>query len=221
MSFDFNDADQSKPKDMLIPHGTIVPVHMTIRPGGSGDGNWLKRSSNGQSMALDAEFTVIDGDWNRKKFWTLFTIEGETEGQKKAAEISRSNIRAMLESARGIEPSDASEKAVAARRISGFQDLDDLRMWVVVKLEKGTDGYKDKNQFSYAVTPDRKEWSKLEQSASSPARATSAPAAARPAAASQPVARASSARPGWAGGASRQAAPQAASRPDIDDNIPF
>lgn len=213
--FDFNDADQAKPRESLIPHGTAVPVHMTIRPGGAGDGGWLKRSAK-DALMIDAEFTVIEGEHAKRKFWTYFTVDGETDGQKEAASISRSNIRAMLESARGITPSDTSEKAIAARRVSGYGDLDGIRFWCVVKLEKGKDGYKDKNQFSYAITPDRKEWSKLEQ----PPR--SGGGAAKPAQSGAPQgARASGGRPPWAGNASARQPERAAARPELNDDIPF
>lgn len=215
MDFDLNNAEQNKPRDTLIPHGTIVPVHLTLRPGGAGEGGWLKRSAR-DALMLDCEFTVIDGEHAKRKFWTYFTIGGETDGQKQAADISRSNIRAMLESARGINPGDADEKATAARRIRGFEDLDGLRLWCAVRVEKGTDGYKDKNQFSYAVTPDRKEWTQLQQDA------RPAGSAARPAQASAASApRASAGRPAWAGQSARQEPPQAAAHADLNDKIPF
>lgn len=216
MSFDFNDAEQSKPRGELIPHGTAVPVHMTIRPGGAGDGGWLKRSAK-DALMLDAEFTVIEGEHAKRKFWSYFTVDGETDGQKEAGAISRSNIRAMLESARGINPAAIDEKAVAARRISGFEDLDGLRFWCVVKVEKGTGGYKDKNQFSYAITPDRKEWSKLEQVVS--ASGGAARSATGGGGGTGSIAKAAGARPSWATDSKQPA--QAAHRTDIDDRIPF
>lgn len=219
MSFDFNDAEQSKPRDSLIPHGTVVPVQMTVRPGGAGDGGWLKRSAK-DALMVDAEFTVVEGEFARRKFWTYFTVAGETDGQKEAAGISRSNMRAMLESARGIEPSDTSEKAVAARRISGYEDLDGLRFWCVVKLEKGSNGYKDKNVFSYAVTPDRKEWSRLEQMG----RSSGGRPAQAGAQASAP--RATGGKPSWATQGSQRQPEQAARAPqasheDLEDKVPF
>ncbi len=214
MSFDFNDAEQAKPRGECIPHGTAVPVHMTIRPGGAGEGGWLKRSAK-DALMIDAEFTVIEGEHAKRKCWTYFTVEGETDGQKQASGISRSNIRAMLESARGINPADSDEKAAAARRINGFEDLDGLRFWCVVKVEKGTGGYQDKNQFSYAVTPDRKEWSKLEQVG----RSGGAAPAARPASGGAPAAvRAGGQRPSWANTGKPAAA---ANRPILDDDVPF
>ena len=216
MPFDFNDAEQSKPRDSLIPHGTAVPVQMTVRPGGAGDGGWLKRSAK-DALMVDAEFTVVEGEYARRKFWSYFTVAGETDGQKEAAGISRSNMRAMLESARGIEPSDTSEKAIGARRIDGYEDLDGLRFWCVVKLEKGSNGYKDKNVFSYAITPDRKEWSKLEQSSRSASGGRPAQGGGQATAA-----KASGGKPSWAASSGAQRQPdRAAARPELNDDVPF
>lgn len=181
MPIDLNQAGVQRDGD-LIPDGTVVPVVATLRPGGAGDGGWMKRSKDGSSQALDFEFTVIEGPYAKRKFWTLFTIEGETEGQQKAGEISAARLRAMLESARGINPVDEDEKAIKARQLSSWQDLDGLRFWAKVGLEKGKDGYKDKNQLKSVVTPDQKDWSKLDQVTT----AKASPAAAKPASGSRP-----------------------------------
>lgn len=162
MAYDFNSAPEQRNGD-LIPDGTIVPVHLTIRPGNSGEGGWLKRSKAGDSMALDCEFTVTEGPHAKRKFWSLFTMEGTSEGHQKAADISASRIRAILESAHNIRPDDESDAAKTKRRLSSWGDLDGLRFVAKVGIEKGKDGYKDKNALSEVITPDRKQWSKVEQ----------------------------------------------------------
>ncbi len=162
MAFDFNSADQQR-EGGLIAEGTIAVVHLTIRPGNAGEGGWLKRSKAGDSAALDCEFTVVDGPFTKRKFWTLFTVEGSTDGHQKAADISASRIRAILESARGVRPEDETETAKAARRINSWGDLDGIRFIAKIGIEKGKDGYKDKNVLDAAVTPDRKSWVKVEQ----------------------------------------------------------
>lgn len=160
--YDFNSAGEQRSGDM-IPDGTIAPVHLTIRPGNSGEGGWLKRSKAGDSEALDCEFTVTEGPHAKRKFWTLFTIQGTTEGHQKAGEISASRIRAIIESVNGIRPDDESESARTRRRISSWGDLDGVRFVVKIGVEKGKDGYKDKNTLAEVITPDRKQWAKIEQ----------------------------------------------------------
>lgn len=167
MAFDFNGAEQQR-EGGVIPDGTIAVVHMTVRPGNTGEGGWLKRSKNGDSSALDCEFTVVEGQFAKRKFWSLFTVEGTTEGHAKAGEISASRLRGILESARGIRPDDESEAAKAGRRVTSWGDFDGVRFIAKIGVEKGKDGYKDKNTLDIAVTPDRKAWQKVEQVAKQP-----------------------------------------------------
>jgi hypothetical protein len=183
-----------------LPDNAIVPVHMTIRPGGSGDGGWLKRSKAGDSYALDCEFTVIEGEYTKQKFWTLMTCEGETDGQKIAGDITRSRLRAILESARGINPADESEAARNARQVNGFGDFDNVRFWALVGYEPADGQYKEKNFLKGAVTPDRKQWTKLDQAGSArPPTQLHAAAPAAPAAPAAAVAApAQSRKPSWA-----------------------
>ena len=177
MTIDFNNAEQQR-EGGRIPEGTIAPVHMTVRPGNSGEGGWLKRSKSGESMALDVEFTIVEGPFAKRKFWGLFTLEGTTEGHQKAADISASRLRAILESARGIRPDDESEPAKAGRRMNGWGDFDGIRFIAKIGIEKAKEGsgFKDKNSLEAAITPDRKAWVKVEQvKAPTAAAATFAP----------------------------------------------
>lgn len=190
--FDFNDAE--KQRSNMIPDGTIVPVHMTIRPGGSGDGGWLKRNRDGNCLMLDCEFTVTEGEYARRKFWALLTVQGETEGQIKAVEITRSRLRAMLESARGINPADESQDATSARRVNSYQDFDGIRFWAVAGYEPAKGEYKEKNTFKAVITPDKKDWSKLDQANS---RSAGGGAPAPRATTAQPP-KAAGSRPSWA-----------------------
>lgn len=191
MPIDFNNAEPQR-EGGLIPENTIAVCHMTIRPGGAGDGGWLKRSKDGSSLAIDAEFTIVEGPFAKRKFWKLYTVEGATEGHQKAAEISASQIRAIVESARGIRPDDETEAAKSGRRLNDWGDLDGIRFIGKVGIEKGKDGYKDKNTLWAAITPDKKDWVKVEQ-VTSPSSAPVGQAAAQVAQAAKPAG-----KPSWA-----------------------
>lgn len=184
---DFNNASTQTEFD-LIPDETVAPVRVTVRPGNAGTGGWETRSKSGDSTYLNCEFVVLDGPYAKRKFWTNLTVTGNTDGQQKAVDISRSKIRGMLESARGISPADESEAAMTARRISTWGDVDGLSFVAKIGIQKGKDGYKDSNTLIAAITPDKQQWVKLEQrrgaSQSAPAHvaAQAAPSAAgRPA----------------------------------------
>ena len=185
--FDFNNAGEQKSFD-VIPDNTIATVQLTIRPGGAGEGGWLKHSKDGASKMIDAELVVVDGPHAKRKIFQNFVISGTTQGHTEAAEISRKTFAAMLESARGIRPDDKSDTAQRARMVSGWQDFDGLRFVVRIGVQPPRNGYDARNMVREIVTPERQQWKKPEQ-------------AIRPAAAGQPAAAPANAiaRPQWAG----------------------
>jgi hypothetical protein len=95
-------------------------------------------------------------------------LAGTTDGHAKAAEISRSTLRTIVESARGIKPDDTSPKARDLRMMS-LKDFDNMTFIGKIGVEKGgtkADGsgnYPDKNILAGVITPDRKEWRPVEQ----------------------------------------------------------
>jgi hypothetical protein len=190
MSFDFNNAGPQRNGFDVIPAGTTATLQINVKPGGAGDDGWLKRSKAGDSEALDCEFIVVDGDYAKRKFWSLFTITGTSDGHAKAGDIARRVLRAILESARGIKPDDNSEAATQARRIAGWGDLDGIRFIGVIGVEPAKGNYGPKNILREVITPERKQWQRVEQVAKFPA----------PVSASKPVMAAASAmeRPAWA-----------------------
>ena len=190
-NFDFNNAGEQRTFD-VIPAGTIVTLQLTIRPGGGSDGGWLRPSADGASEGVDCEFTIVGGQYAKRKLWQLFTLRGKTPGHAEAGEISRKTILAILESARGIRHDDNSEAAQAARKVSSWADLDGLRFVARLGVKPPQDGYQAKNTILEVVTPERQAWKQPEQAAK-PSN-SGAPAAT----ATTPPANAI-ARPEWAG----------------------
>ena len=175
--FDFNSAAEQSSYD-LIPKGTVVRVRMTIKPGGYDDpsqgwtGGYATRSMTTGSVYLNCEFVVLEGPFARRKMWSLIGLYSA-----KGAEwtnMGRTFITAILNSARGINPSDNSPSAQNARRISGFSDLEGIEFVGKVDWEKDQNG-QDKCVIKSAVTPDHKEYS-AHMNGAAPA-APSAPAA--------------------------------------------
>jgi hypothetical protein len=158
----FNEANEQRSFD-VIPDGSIAVVHMTIRNHGAGDGGWLRRSKDGNSEGLECEFTVVDGPFAKRKFWSLFTISGTAPGHAQAAEISGTKLRAILESARGVRPDDKSESAQQARLVASYGDFDGIRFMARIGVEPPQNGYKAKNTLDQIITPDRTDWHAVEQ----------------------------------------------------------
>jgi len=177
---DFNDATGKQRSFDLIPHGTIVTLQIKVRPGNAGEGGWLKRSKDGNSEALDLELTVIGGPHDKRKVWDLMTLEGTTSGHAEAIKISRAKLCAIIECARGIRPNDMSETARQARHLNSYGDFDGLRFIARIGIEKGAarssgDGtFPDKNRLLEVITPDRREWQRVDQP---PPQPTAAPGA--------------------------------------------
>jgi hypothetical protein len=193
MTYDYSDAPAQRGDD-LIPAGTIAALELTIRPGNAGDGGLLTRSKAGDCEMLDIEYVVIDGLYARRKLYERLVLAGITDGHAKAVEISRSKLRAMLESARGTKPDDTSAEARKARTAE-LGDFHGLRFLAKIGVEKGkarADGagdYPDRNVLAVIITPDKKDWRQLEQ----------IPAQQRlPLSVEQPTAPAPIARPAWA-----------------------
>jgi hypothetical protein len=154
---DFNDARQNS---NLIPKGTIARVRLTIRPGGFSDpaqgwtGGYAKRGASG-AVYLDAEYTVLEGQYARRKIWSMIGLYSPKGPDW--ANMGRSFVRGMLNSARGLSDKDNSPEAQNARRISGLGDLDGLEF--VARIDVGTDSNgQDKNDIRQAVTRDHKEY---------------------------------------------------------------
>jgi hypothetical protein len=177
MSLDFNESGPQKSFD-VIPDGTLASVLLKIRPGGAGEGGWLKRAKDGKSEALDCEFVILDGPYTKRKFWTLITVAGTTKGHDEAADISRRKFRAMLDSVHSLKPDDESDAAKQARRLSSWGDLDGISFIAKIGVEPPNDGYKAKNKLDRVITPDETEWHSVPQTPKpkpSPAAAAAKP----------------------------------------------
>ena len=161
---DFNDAGPQKSFD-VIPAGTICTLQITVRPGNAGDGGWLTaaNTTKGNSIGLDLELVVVDGEYAKRKVWIRLTLSGSTDGHQTASDISKRTLRAILESARGVQPNDQSEAAKRARQINNFGDLNNLRFVARLDVLPARDGYQAKNTIAEVITPDQQVWRQPEQ----------------------------------------------------------
>ena len=157
---DFNDAGQQQVGE-LIPAGTIAKVVITIRPGSAGQGGWLTRSNTSDVEYLNCEFTVLEGPFARRKFWQNMTASGgklDERGQSKAWGITKASLRAMLDSAFGLDPDDESPTAKQKRITQDWGAFNGLQFVAKVGIEKGKDGYADKNKLLFVLTRKNKEY---------------------------------------------------------------
>jgi hypothetical protein len=168
MPYDYTEAPPPRDLD-LIPPGTIATLNLHIRPGGVGEDEQLKRSKDGACEMLDCEFTVADGPHKGRKFWENFVLAGTTDGHAQAANSNRGKLKTIIDSALGLDPNDKSPQARASRTIS-LKQFQGMRFVAKIGVEKGrakNDGtgqnWPDRNILAAVITPDRKEWRKVEQ----------------------------------------------------------
>ncbi len=202
MSGPWNDFNDAQSNSNLIPKGTLAKVRLTIRPGGYDDpsqgwtGGYATRGTTG-SVYLNGEFTVLEGPYARRKIFSLIGLYSPKGPEW--ANMGRSLIRGMLNSARGISDKDQSPQAQAARRINGFADLDGLEF--VARIDVGTDASgDDKNEIRAALTPDHRDYAQIMGVVTAPPVPASnpAPVGTQQAPQGQPAPAQPGVRPAWA-----------------------
>jgi hypothetical protein len=201
MPYDYSDAPP--PRDLkLILLNTVATLSLHILGGGAGEDGVLKRSRDGRCEMLSLEFIVVDGEFAKRKFWENWVVEGADHA--KAIEISHSRIKAVLDSALGLDPKDVSPQARAARTRS-YKELEGLTFIGKIGIEKGApkndgsgESWPDKNILAAIITPDRREWHPVTQPPpfNGGGPATSGPAA--PSGSAPPTSTPPITRPGWA-----------------------
>ena len=144
----------------LIPAGTIARVVLSIKRGSDMIAEFsnepLFKSNMGGTKWLDCEFTVMGGQFDKRKFWQNIMLDGgkvnpET-GMPWTKTIGLKTIKLMVDSAYGLEPSDTSPEANTRRKLAGLEVLDGVDFCVKIGIEKGTNGYADKNKMVIPLT---------------------------------------------------------------------
>ncbi len=157
---DFNSAEEQNDFD-IIPKGVLAKVRMTIRPGGyddpsqGWDGGYATLGEASGAIYLNCEFVVLEGDYARRKIWSLIGLHSEKGPEWQ--NIGRALIKGILNSARGLQPKDNTPQAQQARTINGLHDLDGIEFVAKVGIEKDMGG-EEKNVIKVAITPDNKDY---------------------------------------------------------------
>jgi hypothetical protein len=148
----FNDAEQQT-EFGIIPANTIAKARLTIKAGNDFSDPFLTRSKNGESTFLNCEFTILEGQFARRKIFDKIGIQGSDQW----VNMGKARIRAIIESAKNINPKDMSEAAMTARKINSFDELNGLEMIIKIGIESDRGGmYPDKNRVLSIITPEHK-----------------------------------------------------------------
>lgn len=209
---DVNDGEPQRGGE-LIPNGTKVRVIGVIRPGGTNrpgqervDGGYPTASKSSDVLFLSWEFTIVDGPFARRKFWQNMSVAGgdvNEKGESKSWNITKSTLRAMLNSARNVKPDDNTERGMSARRFNSWGELDGIEFCCTVRVQQPKPGsnYQPSNSIGTVIEPDHKDYAALMSGSEGGTTTAAAPApawasSAAPAAAAAKTAGA--AVPAWA-----------------------
>ncbi len=160
---DFNDAEDQNLFD-VIPAGTLLKVRMSLKPGGYNEpamgwnDGYATRNDTTGAVYLNAEFVVLEGPYARRKVWTLIGLHSPKGPNW--ANMGRTLVRGILQSARGIRSDDRSPQAQKARQIQTFAELDGLEFVARVAVEPDQQGG-EKNVVKAAVTPEHNQYGQL------------------------------------------------------------
>jgi hypothetical protein len=146
---DYNDAEPQVEFE-LIPHNTIARAKIVLNPGQDPSDPFLTESKSGDSAYLNCEFIILEGPHAKRKIFEKVGVKGTEHW----VNFGRARIRAILESAKNINPKDTSEAAVRARKINSYDELDNLTVMIKIGIERDKKGlYSDKNRIVSILIP--------------------------------------------------------------------
>jgi hypothetical protein len=156
----FNDAEEQMSYE-LIPHKTIAKVRLMLKKGNYvtdefKDG-WATLSKAGSSVYLACEFVILSGEYENRKVWSNIGLH--SDNSPKFAQMGRTMIKAILDSAHSLHPTDKSPKAEKLRIIKSFADLDNLIC--VAEITINDKGDKPRNEIKTIITPDHARYSEF------------------------------------------------------------
>jgi hypothetical protein len=167
MSIDFNNIEpnsSSSGEFELIPENTIARVNLLLEGGDVelpefGRGNFFKKSQGGgRAKWMPVVFTITGGDYNGRKVWHRIFVDGDKMSERNvpvAKEIGLRTMRSIIESARNINPDDTTPNAQQARQLNSIEDLNNMQLCIKIGIEKGTNGYADRNRLIAPITPNQ------------------------------------------------------------------
>lgn len=161
---DLNNADLQS-EYSLIPANTVAKARLVIKPGNHFSDPMLTGSKNGDSSYLNVEFIILEGQHAKRKVFDKIGITGSDTW----INMGKARIRAILESAKNINPKDMSETAMNARKINSFDELNNLDVVIKIGIESDKSGaYQDKNRVVAIITPDNQMYSEYMSGADIP-----------------------------------------------------
>ena len=155
----FNHAEDQQSFE-IIPKGTIAKVRLEITPGGHNNaaedwtGDYATRNSDTGAVYLKCVFTVLEGQYAKRKVWSNIGLHSEKGATWK--NMGHSFIKNIINSAYGLSQKDQSPQAASLRdcRLGGLNGLEFTARIDIEQDDKGN----DKNVIKEALAADNKHY---------------------------------------------------------------
>lgn len=137
---DFSQGAGQDGPSTLIPNGQLAFAIMTVRG--------VKPSKAG-GQYLDIELTIDDNQpYARKKLWDMIGDPAFAGNSPEYREMGMRSIARILETGRNAGPNNPG-----GYQLTDYAHLSGLRVAIKIGVEKGKDGYEDKNRVAEYLTP--------------------------------------------------------------------
>jgi hypothetical protein len=167
MTINYNDADDQADRS-VIPNGKYQ-LKVAIKRGGHGpDGMLRLAAKNLRGLMLECTYTVVNPaehaghkikDYITVAFDETDSIDlppiesGKLENYRTSVRMGRARVKAILNSAFGLDPDDKSEAAQAKRNIDNHGALTGLVFWGEIDTKPAANGYGPKNSLYRVIVP--------------------------------------------------------------------
>ena len=185
MPIDLNDV---QPDRELIEPG-IYGLQIAVKEGHGGKDGWLKLAKNQRSLMLELECKVtaaitkkgeltpsehngkVVRDWITLEFDETDAIHlpaitaDELERFRTSVRLGRKKLRAIVDSAHGLDPKDDSFVAKERRKLQSYDELNGLTFYAQIEERAGQGKYGPSNTIDFVITPDLPDYPKQEDTA--------------------------------------------------------
>jgi len=161
MPISYADADDQRTN--LFPSG-VYSLKAEVLIGNYGEDNTLMLASSKRTMHVALVCTVTDGEYKGRKIYDNVTVALDKTVQppvdtaqlnkyRTAVRIGRARIKAIINSARGLDPNDKSPDTEAKRSIETHEELTGMVFWAEIGEEPPRGAFRARNRIDRIVEP--------------------------------------------------------------------
>jgi len=166
MPINLNDAPTQRDRE-TIPDGAYQ-LRSTIIPYGCGDDGMLRRgTTNARQLMIEFSHKVVGGehDGTEIRDWVTVAIDESSNGDlppikpeerakmQTSVRLGLTRLRAMLDSAYGLDPNDRSAEMEKRRTVEDYTGFDGLQFWAQIVTQPASGKYGASNRIDFVVVP--------------------------------------------------------------------